>query len=387
MKKFLFALSTGLLLACGSAEFSHAQTVRTEAANHPRIAAAIRELEGAITYMERAPHDFGGHKAAAIRDSRAALAELRGVGISGSKGSITAPLTTQRAPGVSHSRDSSAALCFGRRASRLGGLADLYRACWIDSRWDLSPSSQTSLLASEVRPPWLQILRCLGPPRRAFYSANTKADVERKALLGLYRMRALAVRTPGCAPSRGISWPSERGIAGFLARLRSLSATPEALGFIRVTERGPGGNAEQGIPISENSRLLKELLTLLEILFRLEIETHIAEKLMNAPTFSADDERSLPVESKRTRVETDVERIKYSVARSASNSIDGLLELTSELQELQKFLNSQVQQVQGAIENASAGIKIIVETIAPLKGSPISLATPTSARQTAQSRW
>jgi hypothetical protein len=126
---------------------------------------------------------------------------------------------------------------------------------------------------------------------------------------------------------------------------------------------------------------------ILEIPFRLEIETHIAEKLMNAPTFSADDERSLPVESKRTRVETDVERIKYSVARSASNSIDGLLELTSELQELQKFLNSQVQQVQGAIENASAGIKIIVETIAPLKGSPISLATPTSARQTAQSRW
>jgi hypothetical protein len=27
--------------------------------------------------MERAPHDFGGHKAAAIRDSRAALVELR----------------------------------------------------------------------------------------------------------------------------------------------------------------------------------------------------------------------------------------------------------------------------------------------------------------------
>jgi hypothetical protein len=77
MKKFLATLATGLVLACGYVELSHAQTVRTEAANHPRIAAAIRELEGAITYMERAPHDFGGHKAAAIRDSRAALAELR----------------------------------------------------------------------------------------------------------------------------------------------------------------------------------------------------------------------------------------------------------------------------------------------------------------------
>jgi hypothetical protein len=53
------------------------RTVRTEAAEHPRIATAIRELEDAIRYMEAAPHDFGGHKAAAIRDSRAAVAQLR----------------------------------------------------------------------------------------------------------------------------------------------------------------------------------------------------------------------------------------------------------------------------------------------------------------------
>ena len=77
MNKFLITLAAGVVLAWGCVEFSHAQTVRTEAATHPRIAAAIRELEGAITYMERAPHDFGGHKAAAIRDSRAALVELR----------------------------------------------------------------------------------------------------------------------------------------------------------------------------------------------------------------------------------------------------------------------------------------------------------------------
>ena len=56
---------------------TYAQTIRGEAANHPRIAAAIRELEGPIAYMERAPHGFGGHKAAAIRDSRTALVELR----------------------------------------------------------------------------------------------------------------------------------------------------------------------------------------------------------------------------------------------------------------------------------------------------------------------
>ena len=53
------------------------QNMRTEMGEHPRIAAAIRELEGAIAYMEKAPHDFGGHKAKAIADSRAAVHELR----------------------------------------------------------------------------------------------------------------------------------------------------------------------------------------------------------------------------------------------------------------------------------------------------------------------
>lgn len=44
---------------------------------HPRIAQAIRNLEDAINYMENAPSDFGGHKAAALNASRAAVNELR----------------------------------------------------------------------------------------------------------------------------------------------------------------------------------------------------------------------------------------------------------------------------------------------------------------------
>jgi hypothetical protein len=80
------------------------------------------------------------------------------------------------------------------------------------------------------------------------------------------------------------------------------------------------------------------------------------------------------------QIETEVERIRSSIARLSSNSIDGLEGLTSELQELQRFLNSEVQRVQGEIESALAGIKIIVETIAPWKSSPVSLAPPTSAR-------
>ena len=49
---------------------------QSERAMHPRIVAAINELRGAIKYMEAAPHDFGGHKAAAIRSSHAAIEQL-----------------------------------------------------------------------------------------------------------------------------------------------------------------------------------------------------------------------------------------------------------------------------------------------------------------------
>ena len=77
MKRFAVAIAATLLLTTLAPAIAGAQTIRTEAANHPRIATAIRELEEAIRYMEAAPHDFGGHKAAAIRDARAAIVQLR----------------------------------------------------------------------------------------------------------------------------------------------------------------------------------------------------------------------------------------------------------------------------------------------------------------------
>jgi len=49
---------------------------QNERAMHPRIAVAIKELRGAMEYMEAAPHDFGGHKVAALRASREAIAQL-----------------------------------------------------------------------------------------------------------------------------------------------------------------------------------------------------------------------------------------------------------------------------------------------------------------------
>lgn len=77
MRKLALALSTTALLVAAAMPAANAQTMRMEAAEHPRIVRAIQNLEDSIAYMEAAPHDFGGHKVAAIQASRAAIAELR----------------------------------------------------------------------------------------------------------------------------------------------------------------------------------------------------------------------------------------------------------------------------------------------------------------------
>ena len=69
-----------LVLAAGMAltpTIVLAQTVKSELGSHPRLEAAIHNLEDAIAYMEQAPNNFGGHKGAALNASRAAIAELR----------------------------------------------------------------------------------------------------------------------------------------------------------------------------------------------------------------------------------------------------------------------------------------------------------------------
>jgi hypothetical protein len=53
------------------------QNRKTEAAKHPRIENAIRELESAIDYLEKAPDNFGGYKAQAIADSKKAVISLK----------------------------------------------------------------------------------------------------------------------------------------------------------------------------------------------------------------------------------------------------------------------------------------------------------------------
>jgi hypothetical protein len=118
------------------------------------------------------------------------------------------------------------------------------------------------------------------------------------------------------------------------------------------------------------------------------------EKLMNPPTPEEVPENSLPVGSaldseirdllkqenikpaktSHTKFEFDAERIRSSVARLASNSIDDLEKLASELEQLQEFLKSETARVQDQIGDVLAGIGIIIDTIAPWKMSGVASA-------------
>jgi hypothetical protein len=74
LSRMAVALSLCTALFAGPAL---AEGMKGEKAEHPRIAKAIHELEDAIKYMEEAPHDFGGHKAAALESSKKAVADLK----------------------------------------------------------------------------------------------------------------------------------------------------------------------------------------------------------------------------------------------------------------------------------------------------------------------
>jgi len=106
---------------------------------------------------------------------------------------------------------------------------------------------------------------------------------------------------------------------------------------------------------------------------------------MNAPTYAEAAERS---PSEDTALETEIavatkleygerapkiggdsERIISSVALFTSKSIKELEGLTLELQGLQEFLKSETERVQRDIDNALAGLKIIIDTISPWRNA------------------
>ena len=69
--KFISGFVLGLVLCAGLTLFA-----QNERAMHPRLAAAITALRDARDYLRSAPHDFGGHKAAAIRATDEAIRQL-----------------------------------------------------------------------------------------------------------------------------------------------------------------------------------------------------------------------------------------------------------------------------------------------------------------------
>ena len=70
--KFITGLALGVLLSVGAVTLE----AQNERAMHPRLASAIAALRDARAYLESAPHDFGGHKADAIRATDNAIREL-----------------------------------------------------------------------------------------------------------------------------------------------------------------------------------------------------------------------------------------------------------------------------------------------------------------------
>ncbi len=70
--KFFSGIALGLLLSLGVWTLE----AQNERAMHPRIVKAIEALQDARAYMQEAPHDFGGHKAEAIRATNDAIRQL-----------------------------------------------------------------------------------------------------------------------------------------------------------------------------------------------------------------------------------------------------------------------------------------------------------------------
>ena len=83
LRKFVWtsALAALVVLATGCqtpvARAEPQLTMQQEAAAHPRIVEAIHHMKDALKLLEAAPDDFGGNKAAAIRDTRAAIHSLK----------------------------------------------------------------------------------------------------------------------------------------------------------------------------------------------------------------------------------------------------------------------------------------------------------------------
>jgi hypothetical protein len=120
---------------------------------------------------------------------------------------------------------------------------------------------------------------------------------------------------------------------------------------------------------------------------------------MNAPTtVPVGDDKTLAakslLEDLPTQIEDDAERTKSALARLASNSIDRLERLMSEIQEMREFLRSEGERVQREIVTyaqlnqnvAMAATKIKAETVGTWKSTALAGDAHSSAKQLSNGR-
>ena len=97
----------------------------------------------------------------------------------------------------------------------------------------------------------------------------------------------------------------------------------------------------------------------------LSVESNADEEIGK---LSAQEQPSAQIENNaKQKIEIGADRIRSSIARLTANSIGELEGLASELQKLDGFLRSETERVQREIESVMAGIKVIIDAIAPWK--------------------
>ena len=69
--RLIAGIAIGIVLTAGTSLFA-----QREREFHPRLASAITAIRDAKAYLTEAPHDFGGHKQAAVRACDEAIRQL-----------------------------------------------------------------------------------------------------------------------------------------------------------------------------------------------------------------------------------------------------------------------------------------------------------------------
>jgi hypothetical protein len=100
----------------------------------------------------------------------------------------------------------------------------------------------------------------------------------------------------------------------------------------------------------------------------------------------AEKEKNKPAQIVTSKIGTDAERIRSSISKLTSNSVDELEKLISKLQELQEFLKSETSRVQGEIGSVLDGVGIIIDALAPWKIDGAAGSTRTNGRDKLK-RW